>query len=148
MSRHEYSLSQVRKIKERPPWCMDLSTLLGVGIDLSTHTSQWSRHFVKHRRTTCSACIPTSFWIQARSPRCALNSGCLVSPFSRWSWNHSRCSQPVVNPTPCCRPVVVVAQEGIWLTSNSFATLNANLERPPAIWRPALLMHSCISLLA
>ena len=49
-------------------------------IDLSAQTSQCTRHFVKHHHTTCAACIPTSFWVQARSTWCTLNSGCLVSP--------------------------------------------------------------------
>ena len=56
-------------------------------IDLSAHTSQWTRQSVKHRRTTCAACIPTSFW--ARSIRCTQYSGCLVSPFRLHS--HARC---------------------------------------------------------
>ena len=61
-----------------------------------------------------------------------------VSVSSRCSWNHSRCSQPVINPTQCCRlvtnlsrccrPVVFLAQQGRWLKSHSFATFIANLE--------------------
>ena len=54
----------------------------------------------------------------------------------RCSWNHSRCS----------RRVVSVAPHGRWLKSHSFGTLNANLERPPVMWQPALLMHACIPL--
>ena len=54
----------------------------------------------------------------------------------------SRCYRPVLDLSRCCRPVVFVAPEGRWLKSHSSATLNANLERPPAVRQPAL--HSCI----
>ena len=67
-------------------------------------------------------------------------SGFSVS--SRCSWNHSRCSQPVnlnlcsrplVNLNRCSRPVVSAGLQGHWHKSRSFETLNANLERPPAM---------------
>ena len=91
---------------------------------------------------------------QARSARCALNPGCLVSPF-RLQSNARRGPDVAGNRsghlitiwiTSPCRPVVSVAQQGPCVKSHSLATLIANLERPPASWQPAFLMHSCISL--
>ena len=58
--------------------------------------------------------------------------------------NLNRCSRPVVNLNRCCRPVVSVAAGPP--AQVSCATLNAKLERPPAMRQPALLMQSCIFL--
>ena len=113
-------------------------------IDLSTHTS------FRQASPDTLCCVhphvfldPSSFntvyselWMSGFS----VSSGCC--------WNHSRfsqpvnlnrCSRPLVSLNRCSRPVVSVAPQSRCLKSHSFATLNANLERPPALWQPAVL---------
>ena len=108
-------------------------------VDVSAHTSYrqasqdhpYCVHLHVSQDPSSSNAVFSEFWPSGCSSPC--------------SWDHSRRSQPVVNLNRCSQPVVSLARRTA--DSNlSFATLNANLERPPAIWQPALLMHSCISL--
>ena len=94
----------------------------------------------------------------ANSIRCSLNYGCMFSPFrlqsnascpqTQRSWESLGSldhSAMCLITSRCAQHVVFAAQQSHWRNAHSVAILNANLERPPAVWKPALLMHSCIS---
>ena len=128
---------------------MDLSTPLGVECSLSLQLTPLetpsiaslslipSASFrpltshsapVKHRWTTCAACFP----------HIVLDSSWLNTVYSEFWLSGFSVSSPIKRSQSA-------RVAGSSLT-HSTAALNARLERPTAIWQPALLMHSCISL--